>query len=60
MPKNTISDQCADSIQELSLKIPCRLAERVDAYAKEIGTGIENVVIEALDVFLRDPANRKR
>ena len=60
MPKNVISDQCADSTQELSLKIPCRLAERVDAYAKEIGSGIENVVIEALDVFLRDAANRKR
>ena len=60
MPKNVINDQCADSTQELSLKIPCRLAERVDAYAKEIGSGIENVVIEALDVFLRDAANRKR
>jgi len=52
MPKSTI-DQCSDPTQELSLNIPCRLAERVEAYANETGTGIENVVIEALDMFLR-------
>ena len=59
MTKSTI-DQCSDPTQELSLKIPCRLAERVDAYAKEKGTDIENVVIEALDAFLRMPESMRR
>ena len=53
MAKST-NNQCSDPTQELSLNIPCRLAERVDAYASETGTGIENVVIEALDLFLRN------
>ena len=58
MPKDIISDQCADPAKELSIKIPCRLAQRVETYARENGTDIENVLIEALDVFLREPNNR--
>jgi hypothetical protein len=57
MPKTTI-DQCVDPTRDMTLRIPCKLAERVDAYAKENGTDIENVVIEALDVFLRDWARK--
>ncbi len=60
MPIDTITDHCTDPTQELSIKIPCRLAERVDAYARDTGTDIENVVIEALDVFLRGRNNRHR
>ncbi len=59
MKKSTVADQCADPTQELSIKIPCRLAERVEAYANETGNTIEGVVIEALDVFLRDHKNRR-
>jgi hypothetical protein len=58
MPNDTIADQCTDPTQELSIKIPCRLAERVDAYARQAGTDISNIVIEALDVFLRGRNNR--
>ena len=57
MPKTTI-DQCADPTRDMTLSIPCKLAERVDAYAKETGSDIENLVIEALDVFLRDRARK--
>ena len=57
MPSSTL-DQCADPTKELSLNIPCRLAERVEAYSKETGTDIENVVIEALDMFLRERKSR--
>ena len=46
--------QCADPTQELALKIPCRLAERIEAYASANDTTITNVVIEAIDVFLRE------
>jgi hypothetical protein len=54
MPRDTIADQCANPAQELSIKIPRRLAQRVNAYARENGTDTVNVVIEALDVFLRE------
>ncbi len=41
-----------DPTEELSVRIPCVLAERVAAYAKETGDTITNVIIEALDFFL--------
>jgi len=58
MPKETVSDQCSDPTQELTIKIPCRLAKRVEAYANETGADITGVVIEALDVFLRERKDR--
>ena len=57
MKKDSVADQSADPTQELSIKIPCRLAERVEAYATETGDDITGVVIEALDVFLRGRKN---
>ena len=53
MNSDDFKTQCADPEQELILKIPCRLAERIEAYTSANDTNIENVVIEALDVFLR-------
>ena len=44
---------CADPTQELTIRIPCALADRVAAYAKEERTSIASVVVEALDFFLR-------
>ena len=58
MSKETVSDQCSDPTQELTIKIPCRLAERVETYANETGADITGVVIEALDVFLRERKDR--
>jgi len=52
--KDPVSDVCADITQELTIKLPCRLAERAEAYAKENGNTITGVVIEALDRFLRE------
>jgi len=57
MNKTSGNGQCDDPTQELSIKIPCRLAKRVEAYAKETDNTIEGVVIEALDVFLRKRKN---
>ena len=54
MENDIIENQCSDPTQELTLKIPCRLAKRIESYAKETGSSITGVVIEALDVFLRD------
>ena len=45
--------KCADDTQQITIHLPCRLAERVDRYATENGSTLTNVVIEALDQFLR-------
>jgi len=58
MSKDANAHSSASSIQEMSIKIPSRLARRVEAYAQDNGTDIENVVIEALDVFLRERKNQ--
>ncbi len=44
---------CPDDTQQITIHLPCRLAKRVDKYAKENGNTVTGVVIEALDTFLR-------
>lgn len=44
---------CSDDTQQITLYLPCRLAERVEKYAKENGNSMTGVVIEALDLLLR-------
>ena len=52
MPDQPIDDdKCT-----VTIDIPCVLAVRAENFAKENGISITNVVIEALDTFLR---NRK-
>jgi len=58
MPSDTFKDQCSDMTKEFNIQIPCRLAERVEAYAEENDADITGVVIEALDTFLRDQKNK--
>ena len=43
----------SDNTQQIMIHLPCRLADRVDKYAKENGNTVTGVVIEALDTFLR-------
>ena len=54
MGKKRFEDQCKDLTQKLTIQIPCRLAKRIEAYASVNDTTLTNVVIEALDRFLRD------
>ena len=49
-PSNSF--KCADDTQQITIHLPCRLAERADKYAADNGSTITNVVIEALDAFL--------
>ncbi len=42
-----------DDIQQITILLPCRLAERAKKYAKKNGNTVTGVVIEALDAFLR-------
>jgi hypothetical protein len=58
MPRETVDVQCSDLVQELTIKIPCRLAKRIKKYANETGADFTGVVIEALDVFLRERKER--
>jgi hypothetical protein len=55
MTSENFKAQCTDITKEFNVHIPCRLAERVEAYASKNNTEITNVVIEALDTFLRNP-----
>lgn len=50
----SIADQCTDPTQSITIEIPCALAERADRYAQQNDTALSNVVIEALDTFLRN------
>ena len=58
MTSEKFKDQCSDLTKEFNIQIPCRLAERVEAYAKENDADITGIVIEALDAFLRGRGNR--
>lgn len=54
MTTKNFEDQCSDITQEFIIQIPCRLAERIEAHAKEQKSNIDLVVIEALDAYLRN------
>ncbi|MFZ5572218.1 MAG: hypothetical protein ACOZF0_17605 [Thermodesulfobacteriota bacterium] len=53
MAENAVPDQCKSDTQEFVIHIPCRLAERVEKYAKDNGNTVTGVIIEALDALLR-------
>jgi len=53
MTRKSSRDHCDDPTKELHIEIPCRLAERIENYARQSGSDMSQVVIEALDDFLR-------
>ena len=54
MTEETVSNECSDPTQTLSIELPCQLIERIERYAKENGTDVTGTLIEALDTFLRN------
>ena len=60
MTEKNVRDRCEDPTQELTLRIPCRLARRIENYSQQTGADIDQVVIEALDGFLRAYAKNDR
>lgn len=46
-----------DPTQEIAIQIPHRLVKRIHTYVTKNNTTITNVVIEALDIFLREQEN---
>jgi hypothetical protein len=53
MTEDINTNQCADPTQNFTVELPCRMVERIERYAKEHGTSVDNVMIEALDSLLR-------
>jgi predicted HicB family RNase H-like nuclease len=53
-----LEDLCGDPAQDITIRIPCLLAERVAAFAADNQTSVASVVIEALDYFLREQPPR--
>ena len=60
MAENMINDPCEDPTQDLTLPIPCRLVRRIESYAQQTGADISQIVIEALDDWLRANAKNYR
>ena len=53
MDKDTILNQCADPTETITIELPCAMAKRVLKLADEKKTSLSNILIEALDSFLR-------
>ena len=54
MDKDTILNECKDPTQSITIELPCAMAERVQKLAEEKDTTLSNILIEALDSFLRE------
>ena len=57
MEGKKFEDRGSEMKKEFHIQIPCRLAERIEAYASLNNATITGVVIEALDTFLRRRQN---
>ena len=53
MDKDTILNECKDPKQSITIELPCAMAERILKIADEKKTTLSNILIEALDSFLR-------
>ena len=61
MKKQHLPDNTSENVvNDLLSQLPSRLAKRVIDYALENETTVANVVIEALDTFLRGEQKRIR
>ena len=56
MSSDEFKAQCNNATEEYSIQIPCTLARRLNVFASENQTSITNVVVEAVDYFLRQQA----
>lgn len=48
-----MNESMENECEDLKVTIPCELADRVRKHAKETDTGLNAIMIEALDAFLR-------
>lgn len=52
MTEDINTNECADPTQNFTVELPCRMVERIERYAREKGTSVDNIMIEALDSLL--------
>ena len=53
MDNDITKNECADPTQSMTIELPCAMIERVQKLADEKNTTLSNILIEALDSFLR-------
>lgn len=58
MSSDEFETQCNNAAEEYTIQIPCTLAKRLNVFASENHTSITNVVVEAVDYFLRQQSKR--
>lgn len=46
-------NECTDPTQNITVELPCAMVERVEKLASEKHASLSNILIEALDNFLR-------
>jgi len=54
MKNDEFKNECLDPTQSMTIELPCRMVERVKKMADENNTSMSNILIEALDTFLRN------
>ncbi len=54
LPVDKVLIMTKENTKNVHIRIPASLAERVKAFASENNYTVEGVVIEALDIFLRE------
>ncbi len=58
MGNDEIKNECKDPTQSVTIELPCALVERVNNLAQENDTTLANILIEALDSFLRQRSQK--
>jgi predicted transcriptional regulator len=53
MERDDILNECSDLNQSITIDLPCEMAVRVQKLAEKKSTTLSNILIEALDNFLR-------
>ncbi len=54
MTQDDLLAECSDpERQSITIEIPCEMAARIKKLAEENNTSLSNILIEALDYFLR-------
>ncbi len=54
MTQNDLINECSDpDKQSVTIELPCEMAIRVQKLAEENNTTLSNILIEALDSFMR-------
>ncbi|MFH2093112.1 MAG: hypothetical protein ABIJ31_12180 [Pseudomonadota bacterium] len=54
MDRDKVLNECMDLRQSFTIELPCAMAERIVKLAREKDMPLSNLMIEALDKFLRE------